>query len=369
MDLQRISIVIPTHNRRDMLLEMLHSLCQQTYPLDLLEVIVVMDGCVDGTAEMLEGLSMPYAVRPVSQAQGGAAAARNHGARLATGDLLLFLDDDLLPCAPLVEEHARLHRGDVHAVVLGRFIPVKGTAGKGGWNIWEERVLEKHYGKMLVGERPAAGRRLYSGNFSVACSLFLEAGGFDERLKRGEDVELGFRLQAAGLPFYYNHNAVAVHRGYRSFLSWCSSAYVYGRCDVLLAKEKRHNVLPEIFQWYERQAAPVRMVLELSLDRPRLRSVFMGGLHWGSSLWTALRLHALAHLGYSAIYKLQYWQGAADELGGRSTFLRAVQRGLLPGFPEKVGPVPEDGRFAPTRAPTGLGGSIKEPLEDNLRSE
>lgn len=324
-----VSIVIPTHNRRELLREMLSALSQQIHPASEFEVIVVADGCTDGTHEMLDVLTTPYRLRAMHQEQGGPAQARNRGARSATGRLLLFLDDDLLPHAQLVNEHARIHQEYPEAVVLGRLLPYK-TRGKKGWHIWEEQVFKKHYRAMENGRRPPAGRRLYSGNFSVPRHQFLQAGGFDERLKRGEDVELGFRLQKMGLHFYFNPKAAATHRGYRSFSSWCNSSYLYGRCDVLLAVEKGHKlVLPEISRWYHRQPAAARWMAELCLGRDQVHHLFLQLLRIGAGALSCVGLNSLAHYGYSGIYKLQYWQGVADELGGREAFRNQVTQWRL----------------------------------------
>ncbi len=83
-------MVIPTFNRRELLLEALASVEAQT--LRPAEVIVVDDGSSDGTREMLE--SMGGRVRPLFQSNAGAAAARNRGIEAAKGDWIAFLDSD-----------------------------------------------------------------------------------------------------------------------------------------------------------------------------------------------------------------------------------------------------------------------------------
>jgi glycosyltransferase involved in cell wall biosynthesis len=296
------SIIIPTHNRRGLLIEMLQSLGRQDTPMEGLEALIVLDGCTDGTQEALQGLHVPYSLRAVPQDQAGPSAARNNGARLAKGDVLLFMDDDLLPIPGFLHQHIQEHCRDDRVVVLGRFLPEPGVP-KRGWHIWEERIFAKHYRLMKAGRRPPAGRRLYSGNFSVRREHFLGVGGFDESLKRGEDVELGFRLEQAGLRFLHRAEAAAVHRGHRSFESWCSSAYLYGKTDVQLARQRGHRqVLPEIRHWYSRLKPPLPQIIALTLDRPQARNKAVLALRWASAWATAARCHTAAHLGYSTIY-------------------------------------------------------------------
>jgi glycosyltransferase involved in cell wall biosynthesis len=328
-----ISVVIPTHNRRALLEEMLLALGRQTYPPRRFEVVVVNDGGRDDTPEMLEGLETPYRLRHLYQESAGVASARNRGAGLARAPVLVFLDDDLLPQPQLLEEHAQFHGRDPQAVVLGRLLPAergdKAAGRKGGWNIWEERVLAQHYRAMAEGRRPPAGRRLYSGNFSVRAPHFQSVGGFDVELPRGEDIQLGFRLERRGLRFYFSPRAGAVHRGYRSFKSWCNSAYLYGRTDVRLSTQQGFPVLPELFGWYYRQPGAARRTVDLLCDRPPWHRVAVWGLRASAGILTTLGAHSLAHLGYSGVYKLQYWQGVADELGGMESFHQAARRWRL----------------------------------------
>ena len=174
-----VSVVIPTYNRKDTLRDMLEALSRQTLAREKFEVIVVVDGSTDGTWEMLQEIATPYALKPHYQENAalasavfssGVSVARNRGAGIARGQVLLFLDDDLLPLPELLEAHAGFHRRDPTAVVLGRLLPSDETAKKRGWNRWEERVLQNHYKLMTKGDRPPAGWRLYSATFQWAAS-------------------------------------------------------------------------------------------------------------------------------------------------------------------------------------------------------
>lgn len=344
MSTPELSIVIPTHDRSDLLKEMLLTLAQQTYPARDFEVLVVLDGCTDGSQQMLEGLETSYALRILSQQQSGPSAARNRGAMAAHGRVLLFMDDDLLPLPHFLQEHMRYHALDTQALVLGRLLPTKGGRKK-GWHLWEERVFEKHYRAMREGRRPPAGRRLYSGNFSLGREHFLKVFGFDERLKRGEDIELGFRLERAGLHFSFNPEAAAIHRGHRSFPSWCNSAYLYGRSDVQLARDRGHpQALSEVLRWYHRQPAVARLAVRICQSRGLLRHAAIIGLRNAAGILSMLKLRRAAHACYSGIFKLQYWQGVADEMGSRAAFQamvhtwRQTQTTLSPTAPsEKKG--------------------------------
>ncbi|MEX2598238.1 MAG: glycosyltransferase [Dehalococcoidia bacterium] len=320
------SVIVPTHDRVELLREMLLSLKDQTVPMDSFEVIVVIDGGSEQLWSMLQAQDVPYHLRPVRQRQAGPSVARNRGARLASGRILVFLDDDMLPGQSFLAEHLSLHDHNPNAVVLGPYIPpsLNRVAGQGGWNVWEARVLDRHYRAVASGHRPPAGRRLYSGNFSVPRDDFWRVGGFDQSLERGEDVELGFRLEQAGLTYHFSLGAGSVHRGYRGFESWCRSAYLYGQCDALFAAEKGHKTLPEVLGWYHRQRRPARWMINVIAEAPWLDGSIIRLLKAASAGLTRLRLHGLAHYGYSGIYKVNYWKGFIDELGGKAAFKQRV---------------------------------------------
>lgn len=329
-----ISIIVPTHQRGALLERVLSSLREQTLPKDRYEVIVIVDGSTDGTYEMVQRMAPGWNLRAVYQDQSGPSAARNHGARLATGSVLLFLDDDMLSVPGLLERHLAVHESDSSAVVLGQYLPAEDSnaRGQGGWNAWEARVLQSHYEAMVQRRRPPAGRRLYSGNFSVRRTLFESVGGFNEHLKRGEDVELGLRLEDAGGTFHFAPEAGSVHCGFRSFESWARSSYLYGRCDVQLTQDQGRGTLDLVLSWYAHQRPTVRTILEVGLFHPLAHRLLVQSLHRVGGGLVAGGIRNAGLDAYGAIYKLQYWKGVMDQLGGRRAFKAHLRNWRDRGF-------------------------------------
>lgn len=100
-----VSIIIPCHNAERWLAATLESALAQTWPNK--EIILVDDGSTDGSLAAARQFSA-RGVRVVTQANQGAAAARNHGLRLARGDYLQFLDADDLLAPDKIERQVRL---------------------------------------------------------------------------------------------------------------------------------------------------------------------------------------------------------------------------------------------------------------------
>lgn len=197
-----LSVVIPTYNRMQRLRACLESLAHQTQPFDDFEVIVVIDGATDGTALMLANLQMPYALKTVVQENQGQNVARNQGVEFAHGAYCLFLDDDIIADPELVAEHLRLHHEKQRVVGIGKMSLQ--LAGKTNWYIETyAKGWQQHYEELLSGGRTPDWTDCYGGNFSIARSDFLEAGGFARDIRRSHDVEFGYRLQKHGLTFVY----------------------------------------------------------------------------------------------------------------------------------------------------------------------
>jgi glycosyltransferase involved in cell wall biosynthesis len=142
----KLSVIVPTHNRRELLVQTLPKLFGQDFPSDEWELVIVDDGSTDGTGEFLKRLSPPCAMRIVEQSNRGPAGARNAALKVARGDLVLFLDDDLL-CEPqLLRKHAAAHNGGDARVVFGPVLIAQSSTGGLASDYlehWYERYVER----------------------------------------------------------------------------------------------------------------------------------------------------------------------------------------------------------------------------------
>ncbi len=180
----RITVVIATKDRAEYLDRTLGSLEAQAGAPPF-EVVVVDNGSTDATAAVVDGWRMraPFTVSYVAEPQPNRAKARNRGVEAATGEYLLFCDDDVQAPSGWIAAHAAAHRADADYVVNGPILNVPSY----------ER-------------RPQPSVANYSGAFLCTCNVsvskraFIGVGGFDEafELYGWEDTELGLRLRRSG---------------------------------------------------------------------------------------------------------------------------------------------------------------------------
>lgn len=310
------SVVIPTYNRVGRLQQVITALQQQSYPSDDYEVIVISDGSTDGTASYLEGFRSTMRLRWFSQPNRGPAAARNAGIEQAGGEIIVFIDDDLVPEPQLLREHARSHHeAGRDVVVLGPLLTPEHFEMT-PWVRWEQEMLTKQYRSMLRGDWRATARQFYTGNASVRRSHILAAGGFDERFRRAEDVELAYRLADKGLEFVFNIRAAGMHFAERSFRAWLDAAYMYGRNDVIFARDRRQTwLLPVVRKEFRDRHFLVRGLVRLCRGRPGLTRIAISALQLAANAATHLRVIAAERFAYSGLFNLQYYSGVFGELG------------------------------------------------------
>jgi GT2 family glycosyltransferase len=322
-----VSVVVPTYNRAPSLRRLLDALALQTYPFDAFEVIVVDDGSTDGTIGQLGEWSCPFTLRVLKQEHGGPAEARNLGVRHATGSLLVFVDDDVVPAPELLAEHVRSHQQERDLVVVGPMSPPLNWR-RPAWVRWEEDKLQVQYRDMLAGKYACTPRQFYTANVSLARARFLQAGGFDPTFKRAEDVELAYRLRDFGMRFRFNPRAEVRHYASRAFSAWLRAAHQYGRYDVIMARDKGQETMQcATYEFYERNWL-TRSMTRLCVGRPLLFGVAMplmrGVVHAADRIAVPPRV---AGTLLSGIFNVMYWQGVCDELGGRAALVGVLAEG------------------------------------------
>jgi GT2 family glycosyltransferase len=182
----RISIIVPTHNRRDLLLQLLESLFRQRLAAAEFEILVVCDGVTDGTSHSVRELcKMHPCLHLIEQAQAGPGAARNAGARAARGRYLAFTDDDCVAGECWLEQLLLAFERTDAVAVQGKTTTDRLT-----------RTPLTHQMEVL-SSWPAA---LPTCNAAYRKDVFDRVGGFDEsfRFPHDEDADLAWRIEELG---------------------------------------------------------------------------------------------------------------------------------------------------------------------------
>ncbi len=194
----KASFIVPTRDRADILKVSLPLMLSQDFDGEAFEVIVVSDGSLDDTANVVGVLGNARLHFAELEAPSGAAAARNRAIDMARGELLVFVDDDSLIGPGFLAAHLRHHRGD-QAIVTGPIIDV-------------DRIPD-------LENQPRAGlfnrhwNPFPTGNASVARSLVTGVGGFDEAFRQygWEDPELFVRMAKTGVRTVFDYRAPIYH--------------------------------------------------------------------------------------------------------------------------------------------------------------
>jgi glycosyltransferase involved in cell wall biosynthesis len=195
-----VSVIIPTHNRGHLLSQTLEAVATQTLPRDPLEVIVVDDGSTDETATVVQTFALK-GIKYLAQPNQGATLARNFGAQHATGEWLVFIDDDIELLLGSLAALLETLQSSAKTIVVGTLLPEDLTASAG----------EVEPASDLV-EVPATN--CFTGLLSVRRDDFMALGMFQDPTggwPNWDDVDFGYRAQRAGYRLLRNRHAQAVH--------------------------------------------------------------------------------------------------------------------------------------------------------------
>ena len=288
-----MSVVIPTHNRKEKLKRCLAAVTTQMYPV--YEVIVVDDGSSDGTSAMV-ARDFPE-VHIVRQATSqGPAAARNQGIRQASGDVIAFTDDDCVPPPDWLKRHANHYTNHQIGAVGGHQV-------SGNPNFYDKFDMAHYadeYRHLRLIEKLALPGGLYSNNLSVPKAVLAEVGLFDERFLTGADPELTRRISRAGYILVHDPDIRVEHLKVHTFRSYCRMRFRRG-CGVILTDLKEDTLSLKRF-------VPLPNPIRTWQDWSNYRMMFSGGA-----------LDFVALLGLAFISRLV-------DVAGRAYYLLVVGR-------------------------------------------
>lgn len=311
------SLIIPTHNRSALLRRILDALAVQDAGTPPFDVIVVADGCVDDTLEMLAVYAAPFAFRVLERGGEGPAIARNTGAAAAAAPLLIFLDDDVEPTTGFVAAHVAAHVGEDHRVVLGPYPPVP-HATPDMFRLSARSWWTDHFASLAKQGHRFSYRDLLTGNVSMLKMLWENVGGLDPQFARArEDLELGVRLIKLGARVYFAPEALGWHHEYETATtpSALRRAMEEGRSDLRMGLKHpelgRDLKIVRLYRWPSGKERLVQrfMFLERGIFDPLLRATARA-----LPVLQACRFHTTYNRLFATLLGYWYRRGGAEAL-------------------------------------------------------
>ena len=316
-DEEVLSVIIPTHNRAASVTRLAGALDAMECSVPV-ETIFVLDGCADRTREALEKLDLRKPSTVVEIPGLGAAAARNRGAASAAGEVLLFVDDDVVPQPGMLDAHIACHEPGNRTAAVGSY-PYAPEMPVNALDFFIREWWRARFQALSCPTHRFTYRDCLAGNFSVSRREFEAVGGFDEEFRKDgrEDYELGARLLKSGVRMRFAPGALAYHYPANTPKSLLRKWYTFGRADVLFARKH-----PEVFE-----TLPIRRYWRKTrLARRFLRTLAISASVSDSAVLAILgaffernldrlweyRLLGMWHLSLSFAYLL----GTASAVGG-----------------------------------------------------
>ncbi len=307
------SLIVPTYERRDLVCDAILAMAGIDFA-GRFEIIVVVDGSQDGTADALRRIGTGLPLTIIEQANAGASAARNCGAKAAQGEILLFLDDDMICRSDILHQLSRCFAKGADALV--GHIPLDPDSPPGLVRDCVGAWAQERHRDLLSG-RTLGPTDILSGQLAIRSHVFAALGGFDGDFTAGgsygnEDRDLGVRLLDS-YTAHYCPDAVSFQRYIvtpAQNLRQCREA---GQADVQLARKYPAHA-EEIFAEHRPQRNRVRLFLRPLAHLPLFATLASAIV--SRVTVTAYGIHPLTDRALVRIFALTreiaYWSGVGS---------------------------------------------------------
>ena len=247
-----VSVIVPAYNARATLNACLTSLLDLTYPRDKMELLVVDNNSRDDTRVIIE--SFAPRVQYLHEKKRGPAAARNCGIAHAHGDIIAFTDADCIVerdwltelVQPLANEHVGIVGGAIRSTRLDNAVEKFG-----------EEINNQE--KAICVYKPAY---VATANWASPRAVLMDAGGFDDNLRGGEDTDLAWRILQLGKRLVYQPTAIIYHRNESTVRGLFREGFQHGYNSVLVNRKHETFLQPFRARGFQR-ASYVRLAASL----------------------------------------------------------------------------------------------------------
>ena len=253
--MRKVSVIIPTYNRAHLIHLTIDSFLKQSYPSDLYEIVVCNNNSTDSTEETINKFmdENPGRIKYIMEPRQGVHYARNSAAKVTTGDILYFTDDDMIADVDLLVEIIKIFDLDSKVVsATGRVLPK--------WEVEPPKWVPKLcYNSLLSLNNPPEDLiisnndcNIFSCHQAIKKDVFFQTGGFNPENTAGEwigdgETGLNIKIKNFGYKFGYNgksitHHIIPPQRMTQSYLN--GRLANQGNCDsyTLYRKNKYSNI-------------------------------------------------------------------------------------------------------------------------------
>jgi glycosyltransferase involved in cell wall biosynthesis len=228
-----ISIIVSTYNGAGKIVNLLRSLTQQSYR-DF-ELVIVVDGSLDNTEEVVKQYEGHFSeFKLIVQANKGRSAVRNRGVKEASGEVLIFYDDDMVPEEESIQKHINFHLNN-KGILSGNSVELEDKTKTDIQN-YKAFLTKKWTEKYGDGYTQLDKENLFytAANCSMKRNTFESLNGFDERLTDAEDYDLGYRALRMNIPVYFDKGNKAIHQEAITCASYIRRLRTYNKAHIKL---------------------------------------------------------------------------------------------------------------------------------------
>jgi glycosyltransferase involved in cell wall biosynthesis len=216
-----ISIIVCTYNRDKYIYNVLQSLAQNDIPTNLFEILLINNNCTDKTEEKCNLFQKDYpqiTFRYFVETEQGLSHARNRGIKEATGDILIYIDDDALVNKEYVRVYYELFYTEKHIFAAGGPIIPKYETEPPKWMSFFTKELLTGY--LYQGNKIGKFKRRYpgGGNAAYRKEVFEKTGLFNVELGRkgdnlvgAEEKDIFDKMASMGMKILYHPKAILYH--------------------------------------------------------------------------------------------------------------------------------------------------------------
>ena len=297
---KKISVVVPTHNRKEILKRTILSLLQQSLNPHVYQIIVIDDGSTDGTEDTILrhfGRNLQDPILFLRQPNKGANAARNWGIEHANANIILVINDDAIPGSNLLELHLQKHltypRGNIAVLGNVEWSPETPATPFLRWLTHGGPQFAFH---QIRGQQEVSWRYFVTANVSLKKTFILENGPFDEDfLGAHEDTEFAWRAHKNGMRLIYCEDALTFHLHPQTLAEVTRKMVLVGEMTHLLLQKH-----PELISHF-RKSLRQRWVFRLLINSL--------GIGFWRKICMELEPHWAIHRLFTEVLRYYYLQG------------------------------------------------------------